>query len=78
MRQIWTLESGINTTNEEIKKFFRRNKFFFIYEKEGKLILKSLNTDDELRTSSIKEKLFKDNGYARIKTQNTTYHFTKA
>lgn len=78
MRTIWTLESGINTNNEEVKNFFRRNRFFFIYEKEGVLTLRSLNTEDKLTTSKIKEKLVKENGYVRVKTQNTTYHFTKA
>ena len=78
MRTLWTLESGIKTTHEEVKNFFKHNKLFFIYEEEGKLTFKSFNTGDVLKTSKIKNKTFKKNGYACVETQHTKYHLMKA
>lgn len=73
-------ESGVSTTTKATQDFCNRVQKFTVrivgtIEYPKMLITSAYDPNDVLFTSCIEEVFVSDNGYARVKTGNTTYHF---
>ena len=73
---MYTLESGIKTTNEEYKKFFRTHKLFVIIPEEDLLTFMSVsNKRDYIFIKDITiDKIGAGGRYIRFKKDDTTIH----
>lgn len=71
---MYTLESGIKTTNEEYKKFFREHKLFVIIPEEGWLTFMSVSSKRDyifVKNIAIDESST-DSRYIKFKNDDTT------
>ena len=71
---MYTLESGIKTTNEEYKKFFREHKHFIIIIEEGQLTFMSTSSNRDyisIKNIAIVESS-PDSRYIKFKNDDTT------
>lgn len=74
---IFTWESGLNTSNQDVLNFYTKNTEFYAWvSKDNHLHLVSLDGESAITTSSV-IKLEKKGGYRRIETRNTVYHLWK-
>lgn len=74
-KAIYTLESGLSTTNMDVIEFFTMNQYFFCLKaKDGTATFLSLDKKMKIFTSKVKDVVKLDNGYMRIVTQNTRYN----
>ena len=73
---MYTLESGIKTTNEEYKKFFRNHKLFAIIPEEGWIAFMSVSSKRDyifIKDITI-DKSSPDGRYIKFKKDDTTIH----